>query len=111
MELKRYIGIDVGKDKLHAAYEVEKSVGKVKIKKRIFPNTPKGFEDLRDWANSNSKEKQRVHFIMEATGNYHEALATYLFDNGEKVYVENPASFVGKNSFLSLTAPYFPDIQ
>jgi transposase len=91
MELKRYIGIDVGKDKLHAACEVEKSAGKVKIKKRIFPNNTKGFEDLRTWANKNLKEEQKGHFIMEATGNYHEALATYLFDKGEKVYVENPA--------------------
>jgi transposase len=91
MELKRYIGIDVGKDKLHAACEVEKSAGKVKIKKRIFPNNTKGFEDLRTWANKNLREEQKGHFIMEATGNYHEALATYLFDKGEKVYVENPA--------------------
>jgi transposase len=39
----------------------------------------------------NSLEIEQLYFVMEATGIYHEQLATLLYDAGAKVSVVNPA--------------------
>lgn len=84
------IGIDVSKAKLDCAWIKDISTGKVKNK--VFPNTAKGHEDLMHWARKQSHESIELHhFIMEATGIYHEAVAYALHRAGAVVSVVNPA--------------------
>jgi transposase len=84
------IGIDVSKQKLDCAWL--KEVEPVKVKSRVLENSPRGFETLIDWAVSHSGEHiQAIHFVMEATGIYHEAVAQRLYEAGAKVSVINPA--------------------
>lgn len=65
--------------------------GKVKTKK--FNNTFKGFAELKQWLASKSIFTANV--CMEATGGYEASLAEYLYDNGFKVSVVNPARIKG----------------
>jgi len=57
--------------------------------KKVFPNTPKGFEQLTTWLKN--RHAGEVHFCMEATGSYWEALALYLHGLDQHVSVVNPA--------------------
>ncbi|GMR18731.1 MAG: IS110-like element IS1663 family transposase [Gammaproteobacteria bacterium] len=84
------IGIDVSKAKLDCLWL--KDSARNKVKTRVVPNTPKGFVTLLDWAVKQTQEPvATVHFIMEATGVYHEALAYALHEAGARVSVVNPA--------------------
>ena len=85
-----WIGIDVSKAKLDAAWLRDATRGKFKDK--VFPNTPAGHQALLAWAERQScTPLAEVHFVMEATGVYHEALACALHDAGARVSVVNPA--------------------
>lgn len=84
------IGIDVSKSKLDCLWIRELS--KLKVKSKVQPNTPKGYRALLDWATRQTGEPvAALHFVMEATGVYHEALAYALHDAGAQVSVVNPA--------------------
>lgn len=84
------IGIDVSKLKLDCLWLRDLSLGKVKSK--IHPNTPKGHQALLAWSVQQTGEAiESMHFIMEATGIYHEALAYALHMAGATVSVVNPA--------------------
>ena len=82
------IGIDVSKNKLDCAWPREEG----KLKTKVFSNTIAGWKELIDWSLKNTGlEIEQLHFVMEATGIYHEQLATSLYDAGAKVSVVNPA--------------------
>jgi len=84
------IGIDVSKKKLDCLWLKDQTTGKVKS--RVFTNSPAGYSALLDWAQKQTnEERESLHFIMEATGIYHEALATQMYQAGVKVSVVNPA--------------------
>lgn len=86
----KIIGIDVSKDKYDAAWL--KDIETNKVKNRQFKNTAKGHEALMDWAIKQTQVPlESIHFVMEATGIYHESLAYALFQAGAKVSVVNPA--------------------
>lgn len=78
------LGLDIAKSKIDAALLIENG----KFKSKVFGNSPKGFAQLRDWLAGHSAA--RVPVCMEATGTYHEAVATYLFDQGHTICVANP---------------------
>lgn len=78
------IGVDVSKRKLDAALLTEQ--GKYRCK--VFDNSPEGFESLRGWIETHATGQVQV--CMEATGAYHEGLATFLFDQKITVFVVNP---------------------
>jgi transposase len=78
------LGIDIAKHK----FDVALVLGG-KIKNKVFDNTPAGFTALTDWLTQH--QAVHVHACMEATGNYWEALATYLVDARHEVSVVNPA--------------------
>lgn len=85
----RILGIDVSRKKFDAA--LLSSNGK--IKNKVFPNSPEGFDRLIEWL-----EKQgagRVHACLESTGVYGEELALALASAGHKVSVVNPARIKG----------------
>lgn len=75
---KSFLGIDISKSKFDVALLLE---DKVKTKK--FDNKIKGFLELLEWLKK--KNVTDLHVCMEATGNYGDALATYLFDSGHMV--------------------------
>jgi len=82
------IGIDVSKAKLDCAWLRDEN----KLKIKTFSNSIVGWDELLEWSLKNSGlEIEQLHFIMEATGIYHEQLATWLYDAGAKVSVVNPA--------------------
>lgn len=81
------LGVDVSKAKLDAALLGESG----KYRSQVVPNTPAGFEALRQWLQAQLPEGlASVHVCMEATGAYHEALALYLHDQGVRLSVVNP---------------------
>ena len=86
----KIIGIDVSKAKLDSAWIEETGTGKVKNK--VFANTPRDHQRLMDWTMKQTTAPiKAIHFVMEATGIYHEALAYALYQTGAQVSVINPA--------------------
>ena len=82
------IGIDVSKEKLDCAWLKEQD----KVKTKVFANKRTGWQDLLDWSLKNTGIViAELHFVMEATGIYHEQLATFLYEAGANVSVVNPA--------------------
>jgi transposase len=66
------IGIDVSKEKLDCAWLREQD----KLKTKVFANKSTGWQELLDWATKNTGlAMEHLHFVMEATGIYHEQLA------------------------------------
>ena len=56
--------------------------------KKVFPNSSKGFEQLKAWLRN--RHTIDLHICMKATGTYWEALAAYLHDLGQRVSVVHP---------------------
>jgi transposase len=83
------IGIDISKSKFDAAILLANN----KVKTKKFDNKHSGFEALVEWAKK--QRFQDFHTCMEATGNYGEALATFLYNSGLTVSVVNPAQIKG----------------
>ena len=84
------IGIDVSKAKLDCFWlkDAVRRTGKAKV----FKNSPEDFVALVGWMIAQTSETPaQLHFVMEATGIYHEALAHALHAAGTKVSVVNPA--------------------
>ena len=78
------LGIDVSKDKLDVALlQGEQCLHKV------ITNNPKGFEQLGHWLKN--RKTGEVHACLEATGQYGDAVARYLYQEGHQVSVVNPA--------------------
>ena len=82
--MRASIGVDVSKRKFDVALLTEQ--GKYRCK--VFDNDAKGFKAFGDWIKANAPDQIQV--CMEATGVYHEALATFLFDQQITVFVVNP---------------------
>ena len=84
MELT-YLGIDVSKATLDLALRIEGNASSLQIE-----NTQDGFEKLTKWVAKLGG--QQIHACMEATGQYSDAVAEFLFHQpGYQVSVVNPA--------------------
>jgi transposase len=89
-KMNYYVGIDVAKDKIDCLWL--RDAASLKIKTKVLPNTPAGFQVLRSWLEKNvSTQLDDIYVILEATGVYHESLAYALYAMGIKVSVINPA--------------------
>ena len=84
------LGIDVSKSKLDITLLLN---GKAKSK--VLQNTPAGHQALLEWIGKSKASKAALHICMEATGVYHEGVATTLHAAGFKVSVVNPACIKG----------------
>ena len=80
------IGIDIAKRTFDVATQQDN--GKIRTKSG-FTNDKAGFESLLKWLEKHAA--QDAWIVMEATGIYHEALATFLLKQGFQVAVLNPA--------------------
>lgn len=84
------IGIDVSKAKLHVVVLLDPEGRRVRTK--TVANQASGYSALLKFAcHQAACAPPDLHVVMEATGVYHEAAATYLFDQGATVSVVNPA--------------------
>lgn len=85
----KIIGIDVSKAKLHCSLLTDHHHKKAKSK--VVDNSLIGFSNLLKWVYRHGKcEAAELHWVMEATGVYHEASAEFLFKAGSKVSIINP---------------------
>jgi len=78
------LGIDVGKEKLDVCLRWPN--------RQIFSqfdNTPAGHQKLLGWMNKQGVT--HAHVCMEATGQYGDGVAEYLYQHGQQVSVVNPA--------------------
>lgn len=75
-KIKHYCGIDVSKDTI--------DVKSIQIGHKVYDNNLKGFRNLL------KESSPKTHFVMEATGVYHEKLALFLYNKGCSVSVVNP---------------------
>jgi transposase len=78
------LGIDVAKDSLAVAL-----LGPSTPRKRTFPNTPAGHQELLSWLSK--QHLSEIQVCLEATGSYADAIAEALHDAGYPVSVVNPA--------------------
>lgn len=78
------LGIDIAKDTFDAALIVDG-----KIWNEHFENNPGGFKRLSHWVRKHTTEG--LHTCMEATGQYGDGLAEYLYQLDWQVSVVNPA--------------------
>jgi transposase len=85
---KSVLGIDISKNKFNIAL-----LRADKYKHKVFSNNIGGFIKLEQWLHK--QDVKQFHACMEATGVYGETLAEYLYDNGFKVSVINPAMIKG----------------
>lgn len=79
------LGIDIAKDKFDVALHQDGQL----IASGQFDNTPTGFKKLSTWLKN--KTAQSVWACLEATGRYGDALALYLYEQGYRVSMVNPA--------------------
>src|SRR5208283_3177334 len=82
------LGIDIAKQKFDVALLLD---GKTKHK--TCKNSAEGFESLSLWLEKQGVQK--VHACLEATGNYGEDLAIYLYEASHTVSIVNPACIKG----------------
>ena len=106
--VKQVVGIDVAQKELVVSlgrmyddWSPELYAGK------IFPNNPKGFEDLEKWVTKMTDSQVSVRYVMEATGVYHEKLAYYLADKACRLSVILPNKI--SNYFRTLDAKTITD--
>jgi transposase len=81
---QRFLGIDVAKVTL----DIVLSDG-VHLDHAQFQNTQKGHQQLETWLQKQSANK--AHVCLEATGQYGNGIAEYLFNQGYSVSIVNPA--------------------
>jgi transposase len=89
--LKYSLGVDVSAKDLCCCLSVIDQEQWVKAKAtRTFANSPAGFKLLHQWVKGHRKEELPLSIVMEATGNYHEQLAWFLYEQQEPVSILLP---------------------
>ena len=86
--LKQALGIDVSKASLSMCLGILKSdLGKEFIPRKDVSNEKEGFKELSKWLKKITEAGDLPTIVMEATGVYHEGIATYLYDLGYQVSI------------------------
>jgi transposase len=89
--LKQSVGIDCAKDDFVACFGILNQSYDTNIRNSsIFKNNTVGFKKLMKWVNNQIKSEVPLVYVVEATGVYHEKLACYITDQGEKISVVLP---------------------
>lgn len=89
--MTQVVGIDVSKDKIDCCWIRDLQNKKIKTKAMKLTNR-RNFAHVADWLERTTKHPaSEIKVVMEATGIYHEPIATYLHDAGFQVVVLNPA--------------------
>lgn len=89
--VKQILGIDVAQKELVVCFgKMYNDWTPELIANKTFSNTAKGFLLLTNWVNKLKDSAMKVHYVMEATGVYHEQLAYYLSDRGDFLSIVLP---------------------
>lgn len=81
----KWIGIDIAKRKFDVAL-----LEGAKVCNKVFENSPGGHQALLEWLGRRSCAPEATHVCMEATSQYYEVLAQFLWSAGFRVSVINP---------------------
>lgn len=77
--LKQVVGIDVAQKELVVTLgKLDEDLSIELYAYKVFANKEKGFEDLLKWVVKLTDKELPTHYIMEATGVYHQKFAYYL---------------------------------
>ena len=79
------LGIDISK----ATFDTGLTEDNRRYQREKFSNEPDGYANLVEWLSA--KQVTELHVCLEATGRYGDALASFLYSQGYKVSVVNPA--------------------
>src|ERR1700741_1124726 len=89
--VKQVVGIDVAQEELVVC------IGRMYddwtpelYSHKTFPNTAKGFILLAEWESKLSDPGIELRYVMEATGVYHESLAYFLSERGDRLSIILP---------------------
>lgn len=89
--LRHSVGLDIANETFEASLGVERLGQGPKLSpSRSFPNQVQGYEQLVDWIEERGLDPSRCLFVMEATGVYYQALASWLYGQGYQVAVLFP---------------------
>jgi transposase len=89
--IKQVVGMDVAKDELVVCLGyMYDDLSASLVAHKTFANQAKGFKELLHWVSKQTNESVAVHYVMEATGVYHESLAYHLDELGQRVSVVLP---------------------
>lgn len=81
----KWIGIDIAKRKFDVAL-----VDGGKVRSKVFENTASGHQALAQWLSARGCEPGTTQLCMEATSQYYEVVAEFLWKAGYRVSVINP---------------------
>ena len=85
------LGIDVGK----SALELALRDGKDTVAGTTVSNNPEGHKNLADWLQDRGAEPENTCVCMEASGDFQEAVARFLHEEGYRVSVVNARRIKG----------------
>lgn len=89
--LKEVAGVDVAQKELVVSQgRLDENFGIEIYAYKVFKNTEAGILALLKWSKSLATPDTGVHFVMEATGVYHEKFAYYLDEKGYKLSIVLP---------------------
>jgi transposase len=89
--LKQVAGIDVAQKELVVSLgRMHEDLTTEIYGCKTFRNSDKGFKELVAWVTRFTTAEVSVNYVMEATGVYHELLAYYLTDSGNRVSIVMP---------------------
>jgi transposase len=89
--LKQVVGIDVAQKELVVSLgRLHENLTTDIYAYRTFVNSKDGFKALQAWVQKLAKPEMPVHYVMEATGVYHESLAYYLAEQQCVVHIVMP---------------------
>ncbi|MBK6730405.1 MAG: IS110 family transposase [Bacteroidetes bacterium] len=89
--VKQVLGVDVAQKELVVSLgRIFNDLSKEVYAHKVFSNKASGIMALLKWVKKNSLENVDVHFVMEATGVYHEKLAYFLDEKGYSVSIVLP---------------------
>lgn len=89
--LKQVVAIDVAQDELVTCLgKMYDDLTLELVSHKTFPNAQKGFNCLLEWVKKLTDADVPLQYVMEATGVYHEKLAYFLVENGQRVSIVMP---------------------
>ena len=78
--IKQCVGIDCAKEKLDVSFAVmNSSFDSSILSTTVFTNDRAGWKKMIKWAEQLETKDLQTHFVIEATGVYHEQVCLYLF--------------------------------
>jgi len=89
--LKQVLGVDVAQKELVVTLgRMHEDLSIELYAHKVFKNSENGFTALLSWVNKLSDKNQKVRFVMEATGVYHQKFAYYLEEKEYEISIVLP---------------------